>query len=342
MFLGGALGGVISDRLNRKRTILAMTAVMVPISLIMAAVNLAGAMQAWMVYPFIFMMGIGGMLDMTTRRALVYDFAGEARATNAVALEALSMTIAFMLGSLAAGAVIDVLGAGQAFLAVAACYGAAFVLLLGVTVRQDIAAGAAARSLLAELSAGFRYVFGNKQLVSILGVVAVMNLFYFTYQPLVPVLADRLEVNALLAGLLASANAFGSLLSTLLIARGLPLRRGLIYVGGGVMTFAFLFIFAIVQVYPLAIAAVALAGAGAAGYMTMLTVLVMVAAAPETRGRALGIASMAIGVVPFSMLMLGVIAQATGAATAVAASAVLGLGAMVLVTLVMPQARRIA
>ena len=119
MFLGGALGGVISDRLDRKRTILAMTAFMVPVALLLAAVNLAGEMRAWMVYPFIFLMGIGGMLDMTTRRAMVYDFVGESRATNAVALEALSMTLAFMLGAFAAGAVIDVFGTGEAFLVVA-------------------------------------------------------------------------------------------------------------------------------------------------------------------------------------------------------------------------------
>jgi MFS family permease len=118
MLLGGALGGAISDRLDRKLTIMAMTAVMVPCSLVIAAVALAGALAAWMVYPFIFLMGIGGMLDMTTRRALVYDFVGEARATNAVALEALSMTLAFMLGSLLAGAILDVFGAGEAFLAV--------------------------------------------------------------------------------------------------------------------------------------------------------------------------------------------------------------------------------
>jgi MFS family permease len=340
MLLGGALGGAVSDRLNRQRTILTMTAFLVPASLLIAAVALAGELQAWMVYPFIFLMGISGMLDMTTRRALVYDFVGETRATNAVALEALSMTLAFMLGSLIAGALIDVLGTGEALLAVAASYAGAFLLIRGVTVHQTIAAETAQRSLLSELSAGFRYVFRNRELVSLLGVVAVMNLFYFPYQPLVPVFADRLEVNALLAGILASANAFGSLVSTLLIARGLPLRRGVIYVGGGIMTFVFLFIFAVANVYPLAAGSVMLAGAGAAGYMTMLTVLVMVGSSPEMRGRALGIASMAIGVVPFSMLLLGVIAEYVGASVAVAGSAAMGFVAMLFVTLRLPEARR--
>jgi predicted MFS family arabinose efflux permease len=342
MFLGGALGGVISDRLDRKRTILAMTAFMVPVSLLLAAVNFAGSMQAWMVYPFIFLMGIGGMLDMTTRRAMVYDFVGDARATNAVALESLSMTLAFMVGAFAAGAVIDVLGTGEAFLVVALCYGASCLLIRGVAVRQTISPETASRSLLSDLPAGFRYTLGNPVIVSILGVVMVMNLFYFPYQPLVPVFADLLEVNALLAGVLASASAFGSLIATLLIARGLPLRRGVIYVGGATMTFVFLFVFSLAGVYPLAVAAIVLTGAGSAGYMTMLSVLVMVAATPEMRGRALGIASMTIGLAPVSMLALGVIAEAVGASAAVAGSATIGIVAMLLVTLRLPEARRIA
>ena len=92
----------------------------------------------------------------------------------------------------------------------------------------------------------------------------------------------------------------------------------------------------------IALAAVALTGAGAAGYMTMLSVLVMLASTPEMRGRALGIASMAIGVAPVSMLALGVIAEAVGPSHAVAGCAVLGFVAMLLVTYRLPQARRIA
>ena len=50
MLLGGALGGAISDRLDRRLTIMAMTAFMVPCTLVMAAIALAGALEAWMVY----------------------------------------------------------------------------------------------------------------------------------------------------------------------------------------------------------------------------------------------------------------------------------------------------
>jgi hypothetical protein len=46
------------------------------------------------------------------------------------------------------------------------------------------------------------------------------------------------------------------------------------------------------------------------------------------RGRALGLTSMAIGVLPFSMLLLGLTAQTIGLGVAVMGSAVLGLLAM--------------
>jgi hypothetical protein len=71
-----------------------------------------------------------------------------------------------------------------------------------------------------------------------------------------------------------------------------------------------------------------LAGAGIAGFATMQSVLVMVAATPEMRGRAMGILSMAIGALPFSMFFLGLVAEVTGPATALLGSVVLGVIAL--------------
>jgi MFS family permease len=223
MFVGGPLGGVFSDRFDRKRTILSLLLLLVPCSIVMGVLFLAGEAHAWMVYPFIALVGVGQMVDMTSRRALIFEFVGESRVTNALAIEALSMTGGSMLGGISAGAVISLLGSGETFLIIGACYACAYVLLIGVSIpRREPPVSAARPSLLQDLAAGVRYVRGHPPLISILGVTAVMNLFYFSFIPMVPVFAERLEVNALLAGALASSNAFGSLLGTLLIARGCP------------------------------------------------------------------------------------------------------------------------
>jgi hypothetical protein len=132
------------------------------------------------------------------------------------------------------------------------------------------------------------------------------------------------------------------MLGTLLLARGLPFRRGAIYTGGCFVALIFLLSFGATNIYPLALLALVLAGAGTAGFATMQAVLVMVTASPEMRGRALGLTSMAIGVLPFSMLLLGLTAQTIGLGVAVMGSAVLGLLAMAAWTLLRPEAQRLA
>jgi MFS family permease len=345
MFLTGALGGVISDRLDRRRTMLFLLCLLVPAAAVMAAVNLAGAMRAWMAYPFMLVVGVSMVVDMTSRRALVYDLVGKDHITNALALESLAMTGGTLVGGLGAGTVISVLGAGQAFLLVAAAYVLSLVLLLGVPAsvsRRHAAASNERPHVLQDLRAAFDYVRGHRTLISILGVTVIMNLFYHSFIPLIPVFADRLEVSAFLTGVLASAPALGSMTGSFLIALGLGIKRGTAYVGGSTVALVFLFLFAAAGWYPLALVALVLAGLGISGFATMQSALVMMTAADEMRGRAMGLLSMAIGVLPFSMLALGAMAQAAGPSAAVMINATIGLALIGAWALLRPQAQRIA
>lgn len=342
MFFAGVLGGVISDRFDRRRTILAQLLILVPVALGMGALVLNGALRVWMIYPFMLAIGIGGVIDMTSRRALVFDFVGEALVTNALALEALSMTAGTTLGSFTGGAMIAFIGLGQAFLLIALLYVVSFLLLLAVPSPVQVRRSEASVSLLREVGAGFRHLRGEPTLISLLGVTILVNLFYFSFTPLTPVFADRLHVNALLTGLLASAAGFGSMIGSFLIAARLPARRGLLYTGGAASAMLFLFLFAAVDWYPAAFLALVLAGICMSGFVTMQAALVMLTAPPAMRGRAMGLLSMAIGALPFAMLGLGLAAQWLGAPRSVMASATLGLLTMLLWSRRRPEARRLA
>jgi MFS family permease len=343
MFLAGAIGGVISDRLDRRRTMLTAQAVLLPIVILMAAANLTGVVGAWMAYPFMLAIGGGMVVEMTSRRALVYDLVGRERVTNALALEAIGMTGGTLLGGLTAGAVISALGIGQAFGIVAALCAVSFVLLLRIPISRG--AGPVSQTppaVLQDLKAAFAYVRGHRTLISVLGITVIMNLFYFSFTPMIPVFAEDLGVNAFRTGLLASAPALGSLTGTFLIANGLPLGRGRIYLFGSVMALVFLGVFASAQSYGLALAALVTAGFGTSGFATMQSVLVMITTEDEMRGRAMGVLSMSIGSLPFSMLLLGAAAEAVGPSAGVIASVLIGLVLIAAWTLRSPEAQRIA
>jgi MFS family permease len=327
MFLGGAVAGAMADRFDRRRTILCQLVILIPVALLMGALVTSGAVAAWMVYPFMVAVGLGGVIDMTSRRALVFDLVGEARATNALALESMSMAGGNLLGSLCGGAVINFVGIGQAFFLIALLYLVSLALLRRVP-SPPARVHATGNSMRRDLSEGLRAVGRSQALVGILGVTVIMNVFYFSFMPLVPVFARDMEVNALFAGVLASGTGLGMLVGSFTWAAWPVQRRGLVYVAGTLLAMAFLFAFAAVQWYPVALALLVGAGFGSSAFGTMQGVLVMTTAEPEMRGRAMGVLSMAIGSLPFGMIGLGLIAQATDPAAAVMISIVAGFVAM--------------
>ena len=183
MFFAGAIGGVISDRLDRRRTILGLAVILAPGAMIMAALNLSESIEVWMVYPYMLMIGLGMVVDMTSRRALVYDLVGPSRITNALALEALAMTSGTLMGGLVGGTFVSLLGIGQAFVLVATFYSISVGVLLGVPrIGVSIRTGAVT-NVLKDLGTTFGLARRNATLVSILGVTIIMNAFYFPFTP---------------------------------------------------------------------------------------------------------------------------------------------------------------
>jgi predicted MFS family arabinose efflux permease len=238
--------------------------------------------------------------------------------------------------------VISVFGIGPAFLFIACCYLVSFALLVGLPLTtRHLPTGGSGRSVAEDLRQGFAYVRRHRTLISILGVTVIVNAFYFTYTPMIPVFAERLDVNAFWTGILASANAIGMMVGTLFVAKGLAIKRGQIYVFGSVLSFVFLFVFAAVDYYPIAFLALICAGVGVAGFSTMQSALVLTTADDDMRGRAMGMLSMGIGALPFAMLVLGGVAQAVGPSAAVMGSVAVGLLAMGLWGLWRPEVQRI-
>ncbi len=351
MFLGGLVGGAVSDRFDRRRTVLRQLIGLVPLALVMAVMVWSGLLEVWMLYLFAAAVGLGQVVDMTTRRALVNDLVGDRLFGNAMALEALSMATGNMIGSLTGGAVIGLLGAGAAYALVATFYLICFTMMLTVApiARRGQAAGAsqrapsdALREMRLDLVAGMRTLPTNRPFVSLLGVTAIVNLLFFSFMPMIPVLAKRFEVGPFLTGVLASGLGLGMLIGSLLIVVLSPARRGLVYVVGALVAMAMLVAFALLNVFILALGALMLTGVCSAGFASVQTALVMSVNTPDMRGRAMGLLSMAIGTLPFGMILLGTLAERIGSHAAVVATSVTGMVALVLWLLRYPEVTRIA
>jgi MFS family permease len=344
MFVGGILAGVVSDRFDRRRTMLRQLVVLAPLAVAMGLVSGGGRLEVWMVYLFMLAVGIGGVIDMTSRRALVIDVVGIGLATNAVALEAFALSSGSMLGTLAGGAILRWVGPGQTYFLIAALYLVSALLLRRVQPpARDAPTGPAPglADLLADFVEGVRMLRTERPLASLLGVTVLMNFCFFSYTPLVAVFARRLEVDAFLAGMLAAAGGLGMMAGSLAVARLRPQRRGLLYLGSTLGAMLVLNAFGHAPNYVLAFAALTAANLVAGGFASTQGSIAMSVVSERVRGRAMGLVSMAIGALPFGMFVLGLLAQRLGPPAAITALTVGGIAATIAWNLWRPELRNV-
>lgn len=326
LLLGGIAGGVISDRFNRLRTVQMQMALVVPLSITIGVLVRSGDVQVWMIYLYMFIVGIGWVTDMTSRRALVFDLVGEERLDNAMALESLSLSMGMVLGALVGGAAVEAVGVGASYFCIAAFSAVALVALM--PVKAPTPKQRAAASPREDLVEGFRMLRTRPGIVSILGVTVIANFFLFAYFPLVPVLAGELGVSPFLVGLLLSGTGMGMMIGSIIVARWEPGRRGVVYLFGLCLAMVFVIPFALSGRYTLALLAIVMSGVGSGLFAATQTTLVVAEASEEARGRSLGLLSMAIGALPVGMYVLGEVAERIGPTAALVLNSVIGLIAL--------------
>src|SRR5262249_13598839 len=84
--LFGLLAGVIADRLDNRRTVIATQSVQMVLSAILAVDVLAGHANAWHVYAIAALTGTALVLDAPARQSLTFQMVGRDELPNAVAL----------------------------------------------------------------------------------------------------------------------------------------------------------------------------------------------------------------------------------------------------------------
>ena len=336
MLFGGIVGGWISDHFDRRRVVAAQFLVVIPAIWLLAWTAFTDRLEVWMIYPVLFVAGIGWVVDMTSRRAIVYDVVGAERIDNAMALESTGTSLALAVGALAGGSLIQAAGVGWALAVMGALQCLALILFLSVPpiARQQAAAGSGLNAVVD----GVRMLRTEKTLLSILAVTACVNFFFFSSSPLIQVVGGKFDVGPALLGLLASMLGFGMFFGSLSVAHFKPYRRGRAYVGGSYLAMVFMLAFALSPVYFLTAAALLVAACGMGSFAATQGVLVMDSVDPDRRGRALGLLSSAIGVLPIGMFVLGEIAEIFGASSAVALSVAVGGVLMTLLLRARPEA----
>lgn len=342
----GVFGGVLAERVDKRRLLLGTLFANLIAAALMAALIFSdlilstSLLQFWHAYVVMLVGGIGWGLDMPSRRSIVLDVLGRARVNNAVALDSIGMHSSRMLGPLLGGALITAsryaladgygLEAGYAATLVFFVASALMLLKMRTMARQAPAGGQTAmgaRGVKDNLEQGFGYVWKHPTLRAVVLITVFMNLLLFPYQQLIPVVAEEvLMVGATLMGLLLAVEGFGALIGSTLIASASNMtHHGRVYFGGSMLGLLMLLLFSFSEWYGASLSLMLILGLGTAGFGTMQATIILLVARDDMRGRGLGIITLAIGAGPIGALLIGAVAERMGAPIALTINAVLGI-----------------
>lgn len=333
----GMLGGLVADRFDRRRILMAAQVAGFALAITLAALTFSGYISFGLILAFGFAQGLVNAIELPCRQAFVFDVVGADDTVNAVSLNSMIFQTTRLLGPALAAILLPLAGDAVCFALNGISFLAALITLslLGKSVqprvKQSSTEGAGA-----SLRSGLKLVCTTPALRNVILLTASTSFFAFQYAIMLPVMVDKvLGGTAIELGLLTAAAAIGSMLGNLVLAsRGrkdlLPRIIAISSLAPGV----FLLLFALSNSFPLLLGAAALLSGSIAIQLGSSNSYLQLNVPQDFRGRVMSLyTSVLMGAVPFGSLLVGHVADLIGAPRALAMCALATLIAAVLYVL---------
>jgi MFS family permease len=327
MLLIGAWGGLLADRIPKRRLLITTQLLMVIPALGLFAVTASGIVTPWMVYLAVFAMGSVNAIDNPTRQSFVIEMVGSERVVNAVSLNSVIVQMARIVGPAVAGILIAVFGVVPCFALNALTFVAMIVALWGMDPERLHAAPVAAREPGA-IRAGLRYVARTPELAVPLALMALVGTLGFNFQVILPLLAKfSFDGGPTTYATMVSAMAVGSIAGALV--NGSHGRTGPRLIAGGALAFGIAALLsAAMPALALEIVTLALLGAASVTFAATINSSLQLAVSPEMRGRVMALYSVVfLGSTPIGGPLAGWLAQTYDPRVALLLAGVSGISA---------------
>lgn len=320
VLLFSLFGGVIADKVNRRQLLITTQTLAIVPAMVLAVLTLSGQITVGWIMGLAFLLGTVNAIELPARQAFLAELVTRAELTSAITLHSVVFNATRIIGPILAGFTIAVTGLSVCFLinAISFLAGIASLLLIPHQAGASIAINNHS-SMLDGLREGVRYVAGERQIILVMVLVAVVSLFGIPFVPMLPVFADGvLKVGPEGLGFLAGASGAGSLLAALLVAwqRNIN-KKGRLMVAAGLLFAGCLFLFAHTDDYQAALLALLFSGAGMVCFLAMISCHLQHHCPDILRGRVMGVYTLVlIGMAPFGHALMGLLAGAIGVSAA--------------------------
>jgi len=188
MLLLGAWGGLIADRVPKRRLLIATQTLHMLPPLTLFALAVGGELSAVAVFAVAFARGTVNAVDYPARQAFVMEIVGAGKVVNAVSLNSVLIHSARIVGPALAGVLIATVGVEPCFVLNAASF-AVMIAALASMDRGALRPSETAPPEPGAVRAGLRYVRATPQLWIPLCVMAIVGTLGFNFQAILPLLA---------------------------------------------------------------------------------------------------------------------------------------------------------
>ncbi|MDX9773796.1 MAG: MFS transporter [Bacteroidales bacterium] len=314
-FLLAPIAGVITDRWNRYKVLLATQVLAMIQAGILAWLSLTGNLDIWHIVVLSVVMGCINSFDVPARQSFVVDMVEKKEDLgNAIALNSMMFNGARLIGPSVAGLMISITGEGICFLTNALSYLFVIASLMAMHV-PDKQVKKNDNHIFMELKEGFKYTFGFSPIKHLILLLSLVSLMGMSYSVLMPVFAKEiLHGGSHTYGFLMGAAGSGALLGALFLAsretviklgRLIPAAASLFGTGLVVLSFSSHFVVSVILMVFI--------GLGMMLHTAASNTILQTITDDDKRGRVMSFYTMAImGTAPFGSLLAGSLAKIAG------------------------------
>jgi MFS family permease len=308
-------GGVIADRVDKRRLMIVLQTAMGLQALTLGVLTITGEVRLWEIGVLAVVLGLNNAFENPARQSFVLEMVGADTLRNAVSLNSVQVNVARAVGPAVAGVLIATVGLGECFLINAASFVAVVVSLISME-RSALRPTPPAPRAAGQLRQGLRYAASTPEIAVPLLMMGLVGTLAYEFQVSLPVMARHaLHSGAEGYGFMTSAMGLGAIVGGLVVAaRG---HTGLRPVTIAAVAFAIaLALAALAPSMPVELIALALVGGASVSFMSTGNSTLQLAADPAMRGRVMALWFVALqGSTPIGGPAVGAIITLGGART---------------------------
>jgi predicted MFS family arabinose efflux permease len=306
ILLFSLIGGVIADRIDRRRVLLGSQYVQMTCAFLLTLLIAFKVVKVWHILGLSFVVGCAQAFGGPAYQALVPMLVEKEDLPNAIALNSIQFNLARVIGPMLGGLALTGLGAAWCFALNGLSFVAVIISLLLLTV--EFVPKSTGESILTGVKQGIGFVRKQRAMVGLIALAFLMTALAIPVLTFLPVFAkDVFHRGPTTFTILLSCSGAGSVAGALTVAafgnvrnKGQVALVTLLLLGAAIAGFSFS------KSMPMSCALLFCAGASMMGVFSMISSLVQLITANEMRGRVMSVYNVAFrGGMPLGSLATG-------------------------------------